>query len=360
MYPQNDIRAMLELMVSPAFCVDGDAVGVCNHAARQLLLKPGTSLSQLLGQQFPAYREFTDGCLFVTLQHEGCHFSATVSRVGNHNIFVIDQQQQTELRIMAMIARSLRLPLSDIINTTDQLFPSLDAEADDTTRHRLSQINRRLTQMNRTILNMADAARYTSDTCPRLTLQEVESVFYEILERAQSLAQSAGITLEFHIPHSSTLCLMDTEKLERAVYNMLANAIKASPAGGTVQVDLHYKNHRLYFSVLDHGAGIPNGTMGSVFSRYHRDAGLEDRSTGLGLGMVLIRAAATAHKGTVLLMQPPGGGTKIILSFPVCTDMEVPVSSPLEGFRPDYAGERDHGLLELSEVLPPELYTGKK
>jgi len=352
---QKEILGMLELMTAPAFCVKDGKIDQMNLAAQQLMLQSGTSLTDLLGNQMTEYMNFNGGCLFVTLNLSGFELGATVNRVGEDDIFVIDQQSQTELRIMALVAQNLRLPLADVLSLTDRLMPSLEASSDTAQKKQISQINRKLTQLNRVILNMADATRYSNDSGLHLTLLDAVSVIDEILERAQSLLEHTSIRLDIHLPQESILCRMDAEKLERAIYNLLSNAVKAASPNGIVQVNLWRKDDRFYFSVQDNGPGVSASVMANIFTRYQRSAGLEDGRNGLGLGMALVRAAVAVHGGTVLIQQPSSGGTKVTLSIPTKTDGNLPIHSP--GLFADYAGDRDHGLLELSEVLPPELYT---
>ena len=127
---QKQIIGMLELMTAPAFCVRDGKVDQMNIAAQQLMLQSGTPLSDLLGSQMAEYLRFDGGCLFVTLNLNGFELGATINCVGEDHIFVVDQQAQTELRIMALLAQNLRLPLGDIISLTDRLMPKLEKEAD--------------------------------------------------------------------------------------------------------------------------------------------------------------------------------------------------------------------------------------
>ena len=85
-----------------------------------------------------------------------------------------------------------------------------------------------------------------------------------------------------------------------------------------------------------------------------REPTLEDPTRGVGLGMVLIRSVAANHGGAVLVDHPDAEHTRITLSLAICHGKGDLVRSPV--LRLDYAGERDHGLLELSDVLPAELY----
>lgn len=354
---QQEIFEMLELMTAPAFCAKNGKVDQLNLAAQQLMLQSGTPLAELLGNQISAYQAFDSGCLFVALDLCGFHVGATVNRIGNTDIFVIDQQAQAELRIMSLVANDLRLPLADVLTLTDRVLPTIETQANDEQKEHIRQINRKLTQLNRAILNMADAARYSAEGTKNLQLQNAVAVIQDVLDHAKVLLDQTQVSLQVQLPQDTIMCQLDREKLERAIYNLLANAVKASLPNGTVHVSLHQRNGWLHLTVQDNGTGVASGIMGNVFSRYHRHAGIEDCRNGLGLGMVMVRSAAMTQGGTVLLQQPPEGGTKVSLSFPIQTGTDLTVRSPM--LTTDYAGFRDHGLLELSEVLPSELYTYK-
>ena len=110
----------------------------------------------------------------------------------------------------------------------------------------------------------------------------------------------------------------------------------------------------LRLSVTDSGSGIAQSVRSSVFSRYLRQPALEDSRYGIGLGMVLIRTAAAHHGGAVLIDQPEGVGTRITMTMSIRQSKQATLRSNV--LRVDYAGERDHGLIELSECLPTELY----
>ena len=213
-------------------------------------------------------------------------------------------------------------------------------------------MHRSLHQLLRLVGNMSDAARYRENPTASREVRDIAAVLDEIFEKAAAMAQLAGIKVRYQGIAAPILCPVDSEKLERGIYNLLSNAIKFSEPGAAIEAKLTRRGNRLSLTVRDAGCGIASALQGSLFSRYRRQPGFEDPRHGLGLGMVLIRAAAAAHGGTVLT-QTSDSGTDITLTFSLAKATEQ-LRSPI--LRVDYAGERDHSLVELSDILPPECY----
>lgn len=347
---------MLELIVHPAFFVRDGVITRANRAAQGRLIAEGTNVTDLIKIGVEEYREFTDGCLYLTLELCGHSCGATVSRVEDQDVFVLEQNaDQSELQTMALAARELREPLASVMTVADQLFPMVSSETDTAAQQQIAQINRGLFQMLRVIGNMSDAARYTGTAIFQKETMDIGALLDEIFARAQALIRHGGIELRYTSLRESIYCSVDAEKIERAVLNILSNAVKFTPAGGNIDARLTRRGRKLYLQIQDSGSGIDSSLLGSLFSRYRREPALEDSRFGIGLGMVLIRAAATAHGGTVLVDQPTDQGTRITMTMEINQNSDSRLGSPI--LRVDYAGERDHALIELSDALPTSIYT---
>ncbi len=343
---------MLDLIQEPAFCVQNGIITKVNAAASGLLIEAGTGIRTLLKTGTDEYTDYEGGCLYLTLSIAGCSLGASVTRIEGYDVFCVQRDESSaELQAMALAARELREPLSNVMTVADKLFPA--ASKDEKSQEQFSQINRGLFQMLRIISNMSDAELYTADTGARQEIHDICAVVEESFGRAAALAEHTGVQVSFTGYPQSVYTLADAQKLERMIFNILSNAIKFTPAGGTVTATLTRRGAKMYLSVCDSGSGIADHLRGSLFSRYARQPGLEDGRYGLGLGMVLIRSTAAVHGGTVLVDHPDGCGTRITVSFAIRQGNAVLRSPRL---KIDYAGERDHGLIELSDVLPAHLY----
>ncbi len=346
---------MVDHIPHPAFCVVDGVIVKVNAAAAGRLIEQNSSVSDLLQTGEVEYREFTGGCLYLTLNICGSVLGASVTRKSGFDLFCLEQDaDRGELQAMALAARELREPLASIMTTADRLFPVVSLDENPQVAEQAARINRGLFQMLRIISNMSDADRYASDSGARLESRDICAILQEAFAKASSLVEHAGISLVFENLPLPVFTLVDAEKLERAVLNILSNALKFAAKGSTIRAKLQRRGKMLQLSVQNTGDGIPEELRGQIFSRYTREPGVEDGRFGIGLGFVLIRSAAAIHGGTVLVDQPEPSSTRITMTLAICSAPANLVRSPI--FRVDYAGERDHGLLELSDTLPPELY----
>ena len=352
-----DAMEMLDLMVRPAFCVKDGVILRVNSAAEQHLLIPGTKIESLLITGKEEYEQLQDGCLYLTLSIGSCPCGVSVTRKPDFDVFILEQEaDQSQLQAMALAAKELRGPLASVMTVADRLFPMVSDE-NDPAREQISRINRGLFQMLRVISNMSDAARYSGEDQGCFEMRDVNSFLEEIIHQAGELIRHTEVSLQFTGLDKPVYSLIDCEKLERAVNNILSNAVKFTPKGGTIQVRLSWQGSKLYLTVQDSGQGIPEKLRGNVYSRYLRQPGVEDGRFGIGLGMVLIRSAAATHGGTVLIEAPEGRGTRITMTLSVRQDGADSLRSDI--LKVDYAGERSHRLIELSDCLPASLYDKK-
>ena len=355
MEQQKDTMAMLDLLIRPAFCIKDGVIVRINKAAEGLTLELGTQIADLLATGQEEYLEFTDGCLYLTLMLSGASRSASVIRMDGFDVFILEEDAvQAELKAMALAAQSLREPLSGIMTVADSLFPAIENINDPALSEQVSRINRGLFQMLRIISNMSDVYRYSQQTESKAEVLNITALLEEVFEHSAELLRHSGTQIHFENLQQPIFSMADREKLERAVHNILSNAVKFSKLGSRVDARLSRRNNMLYLTVQDGGNGISGEIRGNVHARFRRSPGLEDSRFGIGLGMVLIRTAAAAHGGTVLIDHPEGCGTRITMSLAIRQNSDKMVRTSV--MQVDYAGERNHALIEFSDVLPSSLY----
>ena len=351
MEEQKNALGMLDLLTAPGFCVKENKIIKVNAAAAALLFEEGMEIPSLLSFGNSEYEAFSQGCLCLSIAKDGHVWNASVTRQQDMDVFVLEPDApQSELQALALAARELRAPLNSTMLIADKLLSQDDPEI----RDQAARLNRGLYQLLRIVGNMSDAGYIP--TSARHSLHDMKTVMDEIFQKAQILTEAAGLTLQYQGPQEGISCLCDPQRLERAVSNILSNAIKFTPKGGIIQANLVRTGNMLRLSIQDNGSGIGDALMRSVFYRYLRQSALEDSRYGIGLGMVLVRSVATEHGGTVLIDQPEGNGTRVTLT------MAIRQSEPRLSSNILYpvSGGYDSGLIEFSEVLPAAMYDGTK
>lgn len=358
MEQQNNIMGMLELILRPAFCVHNGSIVYANHQAQTQGIVPGTPISQLLLTGVEEYAALNGSCLYLTLCVENHKFGASVTQAEGFDVFILEPENvQPELQALALAARELREPLSNLMAAAGRLLPTLDAD-DDTAQQQAANINRSLHHMLRLLGNMSDGARYAEEPASWMEYQNVCTLIGDIFEKAASLVEDAGITLHFTNYPDTVRSMVNVEKLERAIYNLISNAVKFTPKGGHIHAKLTRHGNTMHLTIADNGSGIPKDQFSSLYLRYLRPSRVEDSRYGIGLGMVMVQAAASAHGGTVLIEQPPEGGTRVTLTLAIRQQTDGNFRSPR--LMVDYTGERDHGLIELSDLLPVSSFQNNK
>src|SRR5262249_50792019 len=108
------------------------------------------------------------------------------------------------------------------------------------------------------------------------------------------------------------------EYVERAVSNLLDNAIKYTPAGGDVYLTARQQNHSIIIEVRDTGIGIPAADIPRIFERFYRvDRSRSREMGGTGLGLSIVKHVAQVHRGTIDVMSSPGNGSTFRLTIPI-------------------------------------------
>lgn len=340
---ENPNTDLIHLIPAPCFCVQEGRIAACNQAAQGLLLPIGSPVAPMLATGAEEYAAFQGGSLYLTLNIGGTQFGAGIERRGATDYFLLEQEGwDQELTSLALAARDLRSPLSGLCATAEALTEKGAPEA--------PELNRSLARMLRVVGNMSAAA--SPDFHPELL--DICALFREILEKTAAQLEAAPRTLRYQVPENAIYTLADPQLLERAVLNLLSNAAKFTSPGDTISCSLTRQGRMLCLTVQDTGMGIPQELRSSLFRRYQRQPAIEDGRHGIGLGLVLVRSAAARHGGTVLIDSPGPTGTRVTMTLEIRQDIPKSLRSPL--LRVDYSGERDHGLVELSDVLPSECY----
>jgi signal transduction histidine kinase len=146
---------------------------------------------------------------------------------------------------------------------------------------------------------------------------------------------------EFHLDLDPALTLVscDAAQIRRALTNLVGNAIKFSPHGGTITLGARNEPEGVLLWVTDEGIGISESAMEGLFQKFYRVNNAETRSIGgTGLGLALTKEIITAHTGKIWVESSPGSGSTFYVSLPSVPEAARDDAS--DGSEPSYAVQR--------------------
>lgn len=202
------------------------------------------------------------------------------------------------------------------------------------------------------LVNSMSAAEYLSDS-QTLSLRDADLVklVSEVCESSADLAEQLGIQLKFVCAMDRRVCAIHPAAVEQMLYHLLSNALKFTPAGGTVTVELKKSGETLRLTVSDTGCGIPPERMAHLFDGCFQPGHPSPAPYGLGLGLPLCRAIAEKHGGSITVESAPGKGSRFMVTLP-----DRQLGSQLSDIPSVYNGGFSRPLLGLADALPSDAF----
>jgi signal transduction histidine kinase len=167
--------------------------------------------------------------------------------------------------------------------------------------HALGVIERNAMAQARLVDDLLDVSRITGGRL-RLRLVEIDvtNVLRDALEAIRPSAEAKRMFIDVHLPTAIPRITVDPERLQQVIWNLLTNAIKFTPAGGTVHVGAATVPDGVEITVRDTGRGIPPDFLPFVFDAFRQGEGGSTRTApGLGLGLAIVQRIIEAHGGRV-------------------------------------------------------------
>jgi signal transduction histidine kinase/ActR/RegA family two-component response regulator len=221
-------------------------------------------------------------------------------------------------QFLAMLGHELRNPLSAVRFATD-LIVRRSAQDGSVAKH-AETIERQTVHLNRLVDDLLDVSRVTSGkVILRKEPTDLASLVLRCVESLQTMADAHGVSLRRPGYSASVPVDGDVVRLEQVVSNLVTNAIKYTPRGGRVAIDVRADEDEAVLLVRDTGVGIPAEHIGSIFDLFcQAPTGLDRAKGGLGLGLTLVRALVGMHGGTVAARSDGAGqGSEFHVRLPL-------------------------------------------
>jgi signal transduction histidine kinase len=232
---------------------------------------------------------------------------------------IAERRRAEEVRdeFLSVAAHELKTPLTSLRGFAQLLLRQVEqseAPGPDRLRQALTAIDEQSGKLSRLVTQLLDISRLEAGRLvlePRLT--DVVSLVKDVVKAARTTVVNHRIVVS---GGKSALAHVDPLRLEQVVTNLVDNAIKYSPKGGPVEIEVARRRNEVRIVVRDKGIGVPEEHRERIFDRFYQ-AHPEHQLGGMGLGLYISRQIVDLHGGSLVATFPRGGGTKVIVILPV-------------------------------------------
>jgi PAS domain S-box-containing protein len=230
---------------------------------------------------------------------------------------------------LANISHELRTPLTLVKSPLESLLSGDSGELPGAVTSQIQRAHRNALRLLGMVDDLLDFSRLEAgkqDVLREPT--DVPELCASIVDDAQPLATARSLTLEFQSNLAQAVLLVDRGMLEKITLNLVGNALKFTPPGGTVHVALGQADGAMELVVSDTGIGIDASSHARVFERFQQvDPAATRRYGGMGLGLALVKEFAELMGGSVTLESELGKGCRFVVSLPLDLEAPLPITS---------------------------------
>ena len=232
------------------------------------------------------------------------------------NLTPVRRLETVRRDFISNISHELRTPLASLKAVVETLRDGAVEDPPAAVRF-LDLADRELDALTQMVEELLELSRIESGRVPlRLAPTAVAAVVAPVVERLRPQAERAELALTVNVPADLPLVLIDGPRVQQVLGNLLHNAIKFTPAGGTIAIDAREADGTLLVRVTDDGVGIPAGDLPRIFERFYK-ADRARSGGGTGLGLAIARHIVQAHGGQIWARSKEGEGSRFYFTLPV-------------------------------------------
>lgn len=225
----------------------------------------------------------------------------------------LENQQEIRNRLSSNLAHEIRTPLTTLKGNIEAMLDGVWEVTPERLRHCHQEVDR----IARLISDIDRINEIESHHKPlQLTDFDLAALARRIAANFAGLAQEKG--LEVQAEGEALMIRADEDKISQVITNLLANAIKFTPSGGTIQLDVRREGSQALFRINDTGAGIRPEDLDKVFERFYMaEPSRNSELGGKGIGLSIVKSLVQAHNGTITVDSVYGKGTTFTVRLPL-------------------------------------------
>ena len=236
-----------------------------------------------------------------------------------HDVTQQREAEQMRKEFVANVSHELRTPLTNIRSYAETLEDGFEDLPPRTAKNFLGVILNESDRMTHIVQDLLTLSRFDSG---RSELNLVRFPFAKAVEETYRAflmdAQKHAHTLKLEMAESLPEILADRERVVQVMVNIVSNAVKYTPDGGTIVMSAGTEGNRVWLQVDDNGIGIPQGDRDRIFERFYRvDKARSRQSGGTGLGLSIAKEIMNLHQGDLYLVDKDGPGLTVRMELPM-------------------------------------------
>ena len=222
-------------------------------------------------------------------------------------------------QFVSVVSHELRTPMTSIKGYVENLLDGLAGALTHQQTYSLDRVKHNVDRLTRMINELLDLSKIEAGkldlTLAPVSLSEMAD---EVVESYQAAANQKSIVLRTVFPQPLPRVTGDADKLSRVLINLVHNAIKFTPQGGTIQVEGHARDGAdVEMSVTDSGHGIPLHDIGKIFEKFYWSESAPVEARGAGLGLAIAKNLVELHGGTIRVESTLGQGSRFSFTVPI-------------------------------------------
>lgn len=317
------VGSMIEPVLNPAdedflrsvnisILITSISVGILGLVLGSLLFRQITSPLRALSQSAQA---IADGDLGRRIEIKSNDEIGQAAHSFNRMAESLAQADAQRRDMIADIAHELRTPLTVVQGNLEALMDGVY----DLTQENVSAVHKQTVILTRLVADLRDLALAESG---QLQLEQktisLADVISQVSEGLEVQAREKGVTMKFETAENLPKIQADEQRITQVLFNLISNALRHTPVGGTITTSAELREGRMLVSVRDTGAGIAPEELPRVFERFYRADHSRTRSTGgSGLGLTIAKQIVEAHDGQIWAQSWLGAGSTFAFSLPL-------------------------------------------
>ncbi len=239
----------------------------------------------------------------------------TLARAFNEMSRQVEASQRSQREFVANVSHELKTPLTSIQGFAQAILDGTASDPD-AVRQAAQVIYDEAARMHRLVLDLLDLARLDAADLRREPVA-LEVLAHNVVQRLQPQAREARVHLRVE-QHAAVQVVGDGDRLAQVLTNLVDNALKHTPPGGEVTVQVRTDGPWAVVAVRDTGEGIPTEALPRIFERFYQLD--QARRGGVGLGLSIAYEIVRAHGGTLTAHSEPGKGSVFVVKLPRSPD----------------------------------------